>query len=393
MLFRFGGVPHVAVLAMFVLFVIVNGGVVLGMVPLKSLPVCDLMLDIGDKSNHVATIHLAQLLYIWPLFVFFSAPLFIPYVLRVITSILSPTQKSPNRPTSTGEPRTEHKQSAALTIFNRLGSNTSLQASIVTIGALVVATAIVKYNTIIHPFTLADNRHYMFYVFRYSILRAWWVRYTLVPVYVLCGWLCWAALQGAPPSNPSLDPDQDDVEWIRTPFARRESDPTTPTSLDSTPKIPPAPPRTGTRTRMRTTATAPPTSTALILLLATALSLMTAPLVEPRYFILPWVFWRLHVPPPCVAHNPNPNPNPNTNTNTGTNTTTSRIAKILAATVRLLGSDWKPALALELLWFLAVNAGTMYVFLARPFYWHTASADGSGGEVLLDGVRLQRFMW
>ena len=350
------------------------------------------MLGIGDKSNHVATIHLAQLLYIWPLFVFFSAPLFIPYVLRVITSVLSPPQKSPNRPASTGEPRTEHKQSAALTTFNRLGSNTNLQASIVTVGALVVATAIVKYNTIIHPFTLADNRHYMFYVFRYSILRAWWVRYALVPVYVLCGWLCWAALRGAPPSNP---PDQEDVEWIRTPFARCESDPITPPSLDSTQQILPAPPRT-----TRTTATAPPTSTALILLLATALSLMTAPLVEPRYFILPWVFWRLHVPRPHDANaNSNANPNintninTNTNTNTGTNTTTSRIAKILAATVQLLGSDWKPALALELLWFLVVNAGTMYVFLARPFYWRTASADGSGGEVLLDGGRLQRFMW
>ena len=38
-----------------------------------------------------------------------------------------------------------------------------------------------------------------------------------------------------------------------------------------------------------------PTSTALVLFLTTCLSLMTAPLVEPRYFILPWVMWRLLV--------------------------------------------------------------------------------------------------
>ena len=361
---------------MFVGFVAVNGGVVLGMVPPDSLPVCDLMFEIGDKSNHVATIHLAQLLYIWPLFVFFSAPLFIPHVLRMITSILSPlTQPSPNSSSSTREPRNDRKQSAALTTFNRLGSNTKLQAFIVTVGALVAATAIVKYNTIIHPFTLADNRHYMFYVFRYSILRAWWVRYALVPVYVLCGWLCWAALRG--PDSPSPDPSQDDTKWIRTPFGaprRRESDAKAPAPLDSARKIPSALPPTTTTT----TASSPPTSTALILLLATALSLMTAPLVEPRYFILPWVFWRLHVPP-YVTH-----------TNTAHNHTSSTSSSSSRpATAPLLGDDWRAALALELLWFLAVNAATMYVFLARPFYWRA----GAGSGELLDGGRQQRFMW
>src|SRR5690348_13193881 len=39
----------------------------------------------GDKSNHVATIHLAQMLYIWPLFAFFSAPLFLSLAAQVIS--------------------------------------------------------------------------------------------------------------------------------------------------------------------------------------------------------------------------------------------------------------------------------------------------------------------
>lgn len=91
------------------------------------------------------------------------------------------------------------------------------------------------------------------------------------------------------------------------------------------------------------------TSFALIWLLATALSLITAPLVEPRYFILPWVLWRLHVPP---SH--------------------GSIAGFSVERSRLWG---------ETLWFLAVNAGTCAVFLGKEFEW--ASEPGT----------VQRFMW
>jgi alpha-1,2-glucosyltransferase len=46
-----------------------------------------------------------------------------------------------------------------------------------------------------------------------------------------------------------------------------------------------------------------------------------------------------------------------------------------------------PRLALETVWFLVINLGTMYMFLFRPFYWK--SPDGE----LLDGGNVQRFMW
>lgn len=91
------------------------------------------------------------------------------------------------------------------------------------------------------------------------------------------------------------------------------------------------------------------TSFALIWLLTTALSLITAPLVEPRYFILPWVIWRLHVRPSRGA-----------------------IAGLSVERTRLWG---------ETLWFLAVNVGTCAVFLGKEFEW--ASEPG----------RVQRFMW
>ena len=56
--------PYLTIMAAFAGFVAWNGGVVL-----------------GDKSNHVATIHLSQMLYLWPYMVFFSWPLALPYLL------------------------------------------------------------------------------------------------------------------------------------------------------------------------------------------------------------------------------------------------------------------------------------------------------------------------
>ncbi|KAI0892694.1 glycosyltransferase family 59 protein [Annulohypoxylon nitens] len=321
--------PHLVVLGCFVGFVAWNGGVVL-----------------GDKSNHVATLHLAQMLYVWPLFAFFSAPLFIPQLLNHILHTLIPPklqEKIDSRPRtgSSSKESKEPKQSAELKIFNQIGSSHKIHATLVLAGALVVAALIVKLNTIIHPFTLADNRHYMFYVFRYTILKAWWVRYALVPVYIICGYLCWGALQGEPFSRYHGPP-----EWTQTPFGG----PAPVTVMRPRPSQPPKP--TDILASLP-----PPTSSALILLLASSLSLVTAPLVEPRYFIIPWVFWRLLIP----AH----------------------------LTIPFVpGSiEWRLMPALETLWFLLINAATMLIFITRPFYWRTPDGE------LLDGGRVQRFMW
>ncbi|RYP49505.1 hypothetical protein DL768_004808 [Monosporascus sp. mg162] len=361
-LLRSGGLPHLLVLFIFAGFVAVNGGVVL-----------------GDKSNHVATLHLTQLLYIWPLFAFFSAPLFTPQALNIATAayrtLLSPTRSSFTGQTPKGRLHTTNqqapKQPLALRIANRLGSNTAFQTCIVTAGALAAAVGIVRFNTVVHPFTLADNRHYMFYVFRYTILRAPWVRYALAPAYVVCGWLCLTALRGyggsrRAPSDTS--PSSGSAEAPSSP---------SPSAVGKAEKKDTAVPTTSQDDAADSAAAAPPpTSTVLILLLATALSLMTAPLVEPRYFILPWVFWRLHVP----AWSPPPPPS-----SAQSGGTSSLLSQSRARDGSASGVD--PRLVLELLWFALINVGTMYVFLARPFYWR--AADGT----LLDGGRMQRFMW
>ncbi|KAL2153765.1 hypothetical protein VTH82DRAFT_4920 [Thermothelomyces myriococcoides] len=291
--------PHLTILALFAGFVAWNGGVVL-----------------GDKSNHIATIHLAQMLYIWPFFAFFSAPLLIPSVLLAATQ---PIQ-----------------------YLRALFSLTSKRSAFITVSytllTILLSLAVVRYNTIIHPFTLADNRHYMFYVFRYTIRRSQALRLSLAAAYTVCRWVVWDQLAGAATAGRTQNP----------PKPTKESPAATTAATTASPR----------------------TSTALLWVLTTTLSLVTAPLVEPRYFILPWVFYRLLVP-------------------------TRRATDTPGIGHRLAGRSWLRRVAeavdirlpLETAWFVAINVITMYVFLFKGFYWR-----GEDGQ-LLDGGRVQRFMW
>src|SRR5947207_10332567 len=107
------------------------------------------------------------MLYIWPFMMFFSFPLIYPYVL------------------------------AAFLLPQRLRSVQKLLPRIhVILGALAIALVIIHYNTIIHPFMLADNRHYTFYLFRRTILRHPLIKYLAAPLYLLCGWFTLLTLSG-----------------------------------------------------------------------------------------------------------------------------------------------------------------------------------------------------
>lgn len=315
---------------------------------------------LGDKSNHVATLHFAQMLYIWPLFAFFSAPLFIPKIFNLASSALRTVKPQGTRETNRSDTFTG--VDICLVLFHRAS------IALVFCGAVAIALLIVRFNTIIHPFTLADNRHYMFYVFRYSILRAWWVRYALAPIYILCAWMCWSALQGAGGASATQG-----GRWIQSPFTTISQIALSATSKEGSIQT------QGAAAGLKS----PPTSTVLMLLLATTFSLVTAPLVEPRYFILPWVFWRLLVPSPSSSES--------------TKATTPK-AKNTAASSKSRQSDSSQnqtpsgvignlALVFEIVWFMVINFATMYIFIARPFYWW--APDGS----LLDEGRAQRFMW
>ncbi|KAK3324495.1 DIE2/ALG10 family-domain-containing protein [Cercophora scortea] len=356
--------PHITVLGLFAGFVIWNGGVVL-----------------GDKSNHIATIHLAQMLYIWPFFAFFSAPLLIPTVLGLLSAPMQTMYRLINNNSAPNDTTPSPKQAKQKNKATNSPQSLALRATTLfltnkiyyipyLLGTVLLSLAVVKYNTIVHPFTLADNRHYMFYVFRYTILRSVQRRYWLVAAYTACHWLVWKRLAGNPPSSQSTV-TADSLKFINTPFPSREMQALSRAHT-------PAPKKNNViKEDAKSTAYASPsTSTALIWLLTTALSLITAPLVEPRYFILPWVFFRLLVP----AWQPEANP---------FSADEARDSWWKRGYNRAVGvaSRVDLTLAVETAWFLVINLGTMYMFLFRPFMWKSAD-----GEVLDEG-RVQRFMW
>jgi alpha-1,2-glucosyltransferase len=169
------------------------------------------------------------MLYIWPCIVFFSWPALLPSIARLSRKTL---------------PR--------------------VPVALAAMGLMLLA---VHLNTVIHPFTLADNRHYVFYVFR-ILLRHAVIKYAAIPVYFTCAWLVIDAMGGMPTGNESK---------VRQKTKRDKGH-------DQTPPTRPMP-EDSTRV-----------SFVLVWLFATTLSLVTAPLVEPRYFIIPWLVWRMNIP-------------------------------------------------------------------------------------------------
>lgn len=231
------------------------------------------------------------MLYLWPYIAFFSLPILLPYLLQIALP-----QKCLPRPLRS--------------------STTSLQRPkiMTALFTMFIMMAIVHYNTIVHPFTLADNRHYTFYVFR-ILLRHPSLRYLAIPVYYLCAWAVFAAL-GAP-ALPTLNMNREKESNNRS-----AGKPMLKNAVNDQ------------------CSTRPCTFWLLIWLATTAMSLCTAPLVEPRYCIIPWIIWRLHI------------------------STRDRYR-----------------LWLETLWFLVINASTCYIFLFWGFSWPQ------------EPDKVQRFMW
>ncbi|XP_034936246.1 putative Dol-P-Glc:Glc(2)Man(9)GlcNAc(2)-PP-Dol alpha-1,2-glucosyltransferase [Chelonus insularis] len=119
---------HISVVVSFLAFIIWNKGIVL-----------------GDKTAHVATIHLPQIFY----FSIFSLAFAWPYMLPNLKSFLKANR--------------EH-----WIISNVL---------------LIIMTVIVHNNTLVHPYLLADNRHYVFYVWNKFLGRYYIAKYLLIPIY------------------------------------------------------------------------------------------------------------------------------------------------------------------------------------------------------------------
>lgn len=239
------------------------------------------------------------MLYIWPYIAFFSAPILLGPLFSCVVHLL---------PASLGA-KFGVTKTTSYTVYPQLS-----QAILFIAAGLLV----VHYNTIIHPYTLADNRHYVFYVFR-LLLRHPALKYLAVPVYYVCYWLSIQSL-----AHPTADPDVPK----RTTIAKPQGE------------------------ALRSTKMPVQISFVVIWLLTTALSVVTAPLVEPRYFIVPWIIWRLHVP-----HAP---------------TSISFGGRIYSPDLRVV---------CETVWLVAINHVLGHLFLHKTFAWPSEPGQ------------IQRFLW
>ncbi|EAT40471.1 AAEL007809-PA [Aedes aegypti] len=112
----------------FVVFLCLNGSIV-----------------IGDKSAHVAKLHVPQIFYFSLFFAAFSSS----HVLSTLKRIARFMRKK-----------------WPMTIL-----------------CICLFAAAIHLNTIVHPYMLADNRHYTFYIWNRFFGRWWFARYLPIPVY------------------------------------------------------------------------------------------------------------------------------------------------------------------------------------------------------------------
>ncbi|KAM3340898.1 dol-P-Glc:Glc(2)Man(9)GlcNAc(2)-PP-Dol alpha-1,2-glucosyltransferase isoform X1 [Capsicum galapagoense] len=224
--------PYLIIIAAFIIFVFWNGSIVL-----------------GAKEAHTVSPHFAQLMYFSLVSVLFMTP--VHFTIGQAAALAQSFCKK-NK----------------LVIFFQLCT------------ALTVGFLSVHFFSIAHPYLVADNRHYTFYLWRKVIKSHWSMKYLLVPLYVYSWMSIFKILAKSRRKT-----------WVLAYF------------------------------------------------LATAATLIPAPLIEFRYYTIPFFFLILH------AH----------------------------------VDDDRSWLLMGIL-YVATNTFIMYMFLFRPFSW----AHGAG---------VQRFIW
>ena len=240
------------------------------------------------------------MLYFWPYIVFFSLPL-------ALKPALSPVVKRlPKRP-------------QALCQKYLIGEySTSAPGLASTTTMILCGLAAVHFNTIVHPYTLADNRHYVFYVFR-ILLRHTAIRYLAVPFYIICALLTIRTLESPTANRAQVKQTMQDKQQVKSETRQQPC------------KV----------------------SFVAVWAITTTLSVATAPLVEPRYFIVPWIMWRLHVPYLSDSRSQEPRSK----------------------------SPYDARLVLETAWLLTIDIAIGYYFLYRGFAWPSEPGN------------VQRFLW
>jgi len=148
--------PNIIVILLFISFVVFlnNGDIV-----------------VGDRSAHIPRFHPMQLCY----FVLFVLAFSLPWLISLAYL---------NRKTS----NSVSKYFNLVKVFHEIHNKTS---KILVVTLLIIIFGLVYFNTIAHPYLLADNRHYTFYVWRllFSPGKPVFLRYLPVPLYAYGLWL------------------------------------------------------------------------------------------------------------------------------------------------------------------------------------------------------------
>ncbi|EDW94096.1 putative Dol-P-Glc:Glc(2)Man(9)GlcNAc(2)-PP-Dol alpha-1,2-glucosyltransferase [Drosophila yakuba] len=142
---------YASIILPFVGFLFINGSIV-----------------VGDKSAHEASLHVPQLLY----FAIFAAGFGISNTIR------------------------QFRAAAELIRRNR----------VLSLLAMLLILVVVHLNTEVHPYLLADNRHYTFYVWSRLYGRFWWFRYAMAPAYLLSICVLFCGLRHMPDSFKLMFP-------------------------------------------------------------------------------------------------------------------------------------------------------------------------------------------
>lgn len=130
--------PYTTIILTFLIFVCFNNGIV-----------------VGDRSNHQASFHLVQLFYFWSFCCVFS-----------FSSFVFSFKKMKN-------------------LFNFLTKNIKLVVGVI----LPLFCVIIANFTYEHPFLLADNRHYTFYIWSKLFRRHDLIKFALSPIYLACAYI------------------------------------------------------------------------------------------------------------------------------------------------------------------------------------------------------------
>lgn len=120
---------YLMVCLIFIIFVYFNNGIV-----------------VGDKKAHVPVVHLCQVFY----FAIFSLIFGFPHFISSLRDFL----------------------------------NAAIKNKWITLISLIACLLVIHFNTIAHPYLLADNRHYTFYFWKRIYEQYYLLKYFLAPLYL-----------------------------------------------------------------------------------------------------------------------------------------------------------------------------------------------------------------